>query len=195
MTNFEAAKKFIKMKRAHATESLSGPGSFLANTTEIVSFINFILPKYEIRTILDLGCGDWNWFKKVNLTNVRYEGWDCDNDMILKNKSYGHNFYVKDIVTEDYPLVDLIICRDVLFHLPKSMGNTVIKKIKDSSKFFLSTTFNNVSENTDINNYANIKNWGYYPINLNIEPFNLGWYEVETTFESAMNRNVSLYKW
>ena len=195
MTNFNAARQFIKMKREHAQESLSGPGSHLENTTEIISFINSTLINYNITSILDLGCGDWNWFKKVDLRNCSYEGWDCDDVMIDNNKKFGHSFFVKDIITDEYPDVDLIICRDVLFHFPKDMGSAVLQKIKRSSKYFLSTTFKDVTENSEIDNYANIPGWGYYKINLDIEPFNCKDYEIETVYEPKFQRNVSLYKW
>lgn len=195
-SNFEAAKKYVEMKRVHNEESLSGPGSHIKNTKEIIYIINEIIKKKQPNKILDLGCGDWNWFKMIELGDCHYEGWDCDEQMILNNKNlYKKDFFVKDIVTEEYPQVDLIICRDVLFHLPKEMAVKVIEKVQKASKYFISTTFKNVSNNTDIKDYANIDGWGYYQINLDIAPFNLEQYEINTYLEPAMRRNISVYEW
>jgi hypothetical protein len=71
----------------------------------------------------------------------------------------------------------------------------VIDKIKKSSKYFISTTFKNTRENRNINNYAKIDGWGYYQINLDIEPFNLKDYEIDTIYEPAMRRYISVYEW
>jgi SAM-dependent methyltransferase len=184
------------MKRNHNEESLSGPGSHIKNTKEAVDIINRTIASKQPETILDLGCGDWNWFKLIELGSCYYQGWDCDEQMIADNrKLYNRDFRVKDIVTEAYPKVDLIICRDVLFHLPKDMSMQVIDKIKKSSKYFISTTFKNTRENRNINNYAKIDGWGYYQINLDIEPFNLKDYEIDTIYEPAMRRYISVYEW
>lgn len=48
------------MKIKQNNESLSGPGSHINNTNETINLINKTIKKYNIKTILDLGCGDWN---------------------------------------------------------------------------------------------------------------------------------------
>jgi len=57
-TNFNSAKKYITMKRKHNNESLSGPGSHIKNISETTKLINNVIKKYNITSILDLGCGD-----------------------------------------------------------------------------------------------------------------------------------------
>lgn len=197
-TNFKAAKKFIEMKKQEKSESLSGPGSHLANATDTVVFLSEIIKKYKIQTILDLGCGDWNWMKKIHFDNIKYEGWDCDEEMINKNiKNYSNDlitFKVQDIVTKEIPRVDLIICRDVLFHMDKEIGLDLVKKIKKSCNYFLSTSFLNNTKNKNIVKYTNFDDWGFYEINLNIEPFNLQNFELENRKETKIpNRSVVLY--
>tara|TARA_Y100000389_G_C17410534_1_gene490634 strand:- start:93 stop:467 length:375 start_codon:yes stop_codon:yes gene_type:complete len=120
-TNFESAKKWIelKLKSKDNVESISGPGSFIENTKNTCSLINETLIKYNIKSILDLGCGDFNYFKSINIDNISYIGWDVSTQMINENiNKYGNKyvkFEVKDIITDEYPHVDLIICRDVFF--------------------------------------------------------------------------------
>ena len=101
-TNFESAIRFVDMKIKHNNESLSGPGSHINNTHEIVYLINQTLNKHNIKNILDLGCGDWNWFKTIELKDVFYTGWDAHEGMIQSNnqkfKSKNIKFEVKDIV-------------------------------------------------------------------------------------------------
>ena len=172
-TNFLHAKQFVNYERSRNAESISGPGSSKSNAKEASELISNTLNKYNIKSILDLGCGDWNWFENIKLTNINYIGWDADVDMITSNQfNYSENnidFDVKDIVLEDYPFVDLIICRDVLFHMPIKMALHVLNKIKKSCKYLISTSFRDVDHNKGIDG----EEWGYYSINLNITPFDL----------------------
>ena len=167
-SNFEEAKFFVNHYRGIDKESLSGPGSTIKNTSEVRKLIQTFLINNNIKSILDLGCGDWNWFSLLDLRETSYLGWDADTDMIVSHLfNYGGDnieFDVKDIVLEPYPQSDLIICRDVLFHMPIQMALSVLNKIKKSCKYLISTSFREVDINTGIGD----KNWGYYNINLNI---------------------------
>jgi SAM-dependent methyltransferase len=201
-TNFESAKQFVEMKIKHNNESLSGPGSHINNTNETINLINKTIKKYNIKTILDLGCGDWNWFRLIDIEGVSYTGWDAHEGMIkLNTKKYGKaniHFKVKDIILDEYPKTDLIICRDVLFHLDISFAKKCINKVKNSCKYFISTSFNDIEKNTNINKHYQIKGWGFYRINLNIYPFNLKKYMIESINEKnnskiGAERFINLY--
>ena len=207
LTNFNAAKLWMngKLQNANNVESLSGPGSYIENTQETINLINYTIEKYNIKSILDLGCGDWNWFKYINIYDISYNGWDCDDIMIKSNKEkYGKNninFEVRDIVLEEYMNVDLIICRDVLFHIDKSIAEKMLYKIKNKCKYFITTSYNDVTKNTNIKEYCNIKNWGFYNINLNLMPFNMHKYMIQSINETnntdkanGYKRYINLYK-
>ncbi len=215
-TNFQSAKEYVKFGLKNQAEgkieSPCGPGSSLEATTKTVPFINKILRKYQIKSILDLGCGDWNWmqhvqlnyevgslFNKKSTTHVKYVGWDASQELIQTNKEkFGTPntvFEEKDIVTADYSKVDLVICRDVLFHLEIELGQKVIEKIKESgAKYFLSTSFPKMKKNDSIKTYNHIDNWGYYPINLDIVPFNLASYKIKSLYEKSQKRYIFLYR-
>ena len=85
--------------------------------------------------------GDWNWFKLIDIEGVSYTGWDAHEGMINLNiKKYGKaniHFKAKDIILEEYPKTDLIICRDVLFHLDISFAKECINKVKNSCIFYI----------------------------------------------------------
>lgn len=203
-TNFTSAKKYIALKKKQDLETLCGSGSNLNNTNDIINLIEETIEKHNINSILDLGCGDWNWFKKINLSKeLSYEGWDCDSEMIENNiKKYGSDnitFKELDIVTEDYPVVDLIICRDVLFHLDEKLTLKILEKIKDKCKYFISTSYLGNKKNSNIKPYIPISGWGFYEINLNLPPFNLNEYQIDYREEKQIKsngkqRSVVLYK-
>ena len=179
-TNFKEAQIFVEESKSLGQESMSGPGSTLANAAEATELIVESISRYNIKSILDLGCGDWNWFQHINLEGIEYQGWDAHMDMIIQNQfNHGEsniNFYVKDIIQDSYPDVDLIICRDVLFHMPIALANHVILKSKSACKYFISTSFRDVNFNTGIPSGSK---WGYYSINLNQNPFNLSTTEIK----------------
>ena len=202
-TNFEAATRFVDMKIKHNNESLSGPGSHINNTNETVCLINETMNKYNIKSILDLGCGDWNWFKTIDLKDVSYTGWDAHEGMIQSNnqkfKEKNIKFEVRDIVLEEYPQTDLVICRDVLFHMDISFAMHCIGKIKKSCKYLITTSFNDTLKNNNIEKYCEIDNWGFYKINLNIEPFVLDKYLLVSIHENknsinGSKRYINLYR-
>ena len=63
-TNKTAAYQFVEFglteKKQGRRESASGPGSSLENTVEIRDLILETVEQYDIKTVLDLGCGDWH---------------------------------------------------------------------------------------------------------------------------------------
>ena len=209
-SNFKAAVKWVnrKMKEDWKYESGQSPcgfGSFANAAKDSVKFINNVLcdSEHNIQSVLDLGCGDWNWFKNVDLQGGEYQGWDAGVEMIERNQRLYSNehvqFHHKDIVTCTYPRSDLIICRDVLFHMPMKMGRNVVDNIQKSSEYFICTSFNEVTHNTDIGPGGMFPGqWGFYRINVNVEPFNLKPYLIDTCEETgcggAARRYVNLYK-
>ena len=185
-SNFETAARWVQGRRAAADGHLSGYGSSKNSAKDAQAFIGDIIKRYNPKKILDLGCGDWTWFSSLgdmlDSSGVEYEGWDACARMIRdNNEKYGNDsvrFMLKDIVTEEYPKVDLIICRDVLFHLQQSMALEVIEKVHKSCSLFISTTFPYTTTNKKLTG-----GWGFYTINLAIDPFSLSRYEVEKRHE------------
>jgi hypothetical protein len=93
-----------------------------------------------------------------------------------------------------YPNVDLIICRDVMFHLDIELGLKLVNNVKNSgAKYFLSTSFPKIKENTSIKKYNDIDCWGYYDINLDIEPFDLKDIKLSGVYDQNQKRYMFLY--
>ena len=69
----------------HDGESVSGPGSTLQTTSSIRAVIPNIVAKYEIKTFLDIPCGDFNWMKQLYLKDVKYIGMDIVPELVQKN--------------------------------------------------------------------------------------------------------------
>lgn len=152
--------------------SVSGNGSSLVQTAEIAKHLPGIIKKYNIRTILDLPCGDFNWMRSVDLGIDHYTGADIVEEIIAKNqKTYGnkkYRFLVLDITRDDLPKTDLIFCRDCLVHLSYDDIFRAFRNIKRCGiSYILTTTFTEFSMNHDI------VSGDWRPLNLESPPFDL----------------------
>jgi SAM-dependent methyltransferase len=186
-SNFEAARRFaefgLKEKAAGRRDSASGPGSSAKASAEALDFLRGIIAEHDIGSILDLGCGDWHWMRKLGLPRpsgdkaVCYEGWDASEPMVASlNKEFGNettSFKVRDITTEPYPKTELIIARDVLFHIDLAIVESMVGRIRGAARFFATTSFLGVTRNNNIEPYLPIEGWGFHKINLDIAPFDL----------------------
>ncbi len=136
-------------------ESKSGGGSTLRRTLQIRNKLPALLKKYNIRSICDAGCGDFNWMKHVDMGKTRYIGVDIVGDIIDTNKALYANerrqFVELDIINEKLPEVDLILCRECLFHLSFADIQTTISNFKaNRSMYLLTTHFPNIERNVDV---------------------------------------------
>jgi hypothetical protein len=153
-------------------ESVSGPGSTLNGTQNLRNELPKVLLNFQIHSLVDIPCGDFNWMKEIDLTDVDYQGFDIVTDLILDNrKKYGKKnirFDQLDLIKNSIPKADLIICRDCLFHYSNKLIFRALENIKRSqSTFILTTTFVNVLKNEDIDSVGLFR-----PINLQLPPFN-----------------------
>lgn len=136
-------------------ESRSGGGSTLNRTAKIRSGLRSLLLEEGIKSICDAGCGDFNWMKTVEINNAKYIGVDIVPDLIASNKASYENEHVSflelDIIHDNLPTVDLILCREVLFHLSFKDVCAAIGNFKRSkSKFLLATHYPHIARNVDI---------------------------------------------
>jgi len=142
----------------HGKESKSGEGSSLDSTKKIREELPKLFKKYNIRTIIDAACGDWNWMK-VAIKKIefdRYMGFDIVKDIIIKNT----NTYANDKITfRNMNLInqnlsekaDVIFCRDMLNHLSDFDIIEVLKNfIMSGSEYVLMTNFTKNRKNRDI---------------------------------------------
>jgi len=154
-------------------ESVSGSGSDLSQTATIIKEIPELIERYNIQSLLDVPCGDFNWMKEINLSKLNYTGGDIVPQLIIENnRLYGEKmkrFISLDLVNDDLPKADLILVRDCFVHLPLGSINQAIKNIKNAEiKYILTTTFPRSRRNYDITT----GNWR--PLNLCKEPFSFG---------------------
>lgn len=152
-------------------ESVSGEGSTIEQTAVIRESLPNIIRDFQIESLLDIPCGDFNWMKLLELP-VRYTGADIVGEIIAKNQrrfgNFARSFVRLDLTVDALPTADLILCRDCLFHLSYNHISQALSNIKRSgSRFLLTTT------NTRLNQNKNIVTGEWRRLNLQLPPFSL----------------------
>lgn len=128
-------------------ESVSGPGSSLAYTKNLRAKLPKLISDYKIKSVFDAPCGDLNWMKYLlPKLSIKYIGGDIIKDLIDQHKKFFENETIKfvhiNLIEEKFPKVDLMICRDCLFHLSyKDIKGVLQNFIKAEIKYLLTTTF------------------------------------------------------
>lgn len=154
-----------------SSESVSGSGSSIKETRVIADILPDLFKEFEITSILDIPCGDFNWMKTVDLANIKYIGCDILEEIISLNKKYEKenvSFKCLDITKDVLPSSDLILVRDCFVHFSYNDIDRAIKNINKSKfKYMLTTSFSGRRYNSDI------RTGGWRPLNLMSSPFNM----------------------
>ncbi|MBI9052712.1 MAG: hypothetical protein JEY96_02775 [Bacteroidales bacterium] len=146
----------------------SGLGSEVQSTIQYREFLSKFMEDNEIESVIDYGCGDWQFSKYIDWGNIRYMGIDIVENVIYNNiKYYGSNqiiFLSADIFYTNSSLsADLFLLKDVLQHL----SNDNIKKIlsiAEKSKYVMIT-----NDYSEIN--TNCIDGDFRPLDIRKAPF------------------------
>jgi len=110
--------KWAKDSSGHGT---SGPGSTLEATEEYRAYLQQFLRSHHVKSVVDAGCGDWSFSSAIDWGAASYLGLDISSDAIAMDQRQfareGVSFEIAD-VTQSLPAADLLLCKDVLQHLP-----------------------------------------------------------------------------
>lgn len=161
-------------------ESRSGAGSTIEATESLRKEIIKLIKEKNIKTVVDIPCGDFNWMKEIVFRFDSYIGGDIVSKCIKENNSrYGNSrikFIEHDILKDPIPDGDLLLVRDLIGHYPLSDGKKIINNIlKSNCKYLLTTTWYNIYDSEYHLKHINeeIPTGRWFPVNLMSEPFNL----------------------
>lgn len=136
-------------QRRGKERSPSGRGSTLAETTVIREALPRVVANYNVRSMLDIPCGNGHWMSQVVMDLEHYIGADVVGDLVAecctrwpKSASTATEFVRLDLIEDQLPSVDLVFCRDCLVHLSFAHASATLENVKASgSKYLLTTTF------------------------------------------------------
>jgi hypothetical protein len=156
------------------SQSLSGAGSDFVQTKTLATSLPVVLKKMNVRSLLDVPCGDFNWMSQVDLSDISYTGADIVPQLIqklnIRFESLLRTFTELNIVEEVPEPYDAIFSRDLFVHLSNNDIHSSILNMKLSkSSYLLATTFPSLKKNRNLPLITRGVAWR--PINLEIHPF------------------------
>lgn len=173
MTDLEKQIVFQKIYQNHVWQGLSksGPGSDPHKSMPYLQALQRLIndSNLNIRTIIDLGCGDWSLSSRIKWEVDSYIGVEIVPELVNhlnQNFSANHiSFLCADFIEDKLPTADLLIIKDALQHLP---NNSILKFLNQVLPKYRLALITNVG----IFN-SNIQTGDWRPIRLLEDPFSL----------------------
>lgn len=153
-----------------SSASISGKGSDDLQTQTIIQEIPKLLSRFQISSMHDIPCGDFNWMSKLDVDGITYLGSDIVPELIDSNNcefaSDNIVFNTMDLTNDPLPEYDLVFIRDCLVHLSYTDTKKALSNIIASgSRYLLTTSF------VDRERNYNIASGEWRPINLERPPY------------------------
>ena len=175
MTTSQIEAVFSKIYAEDSWGRGSGPGSNPDVLADYRAFLERIVRLNNIRTVVDVGCGDWQFSRFVNFGQAQYLGLDLvDSVVAANNAAYGSDrveFKRAPADPNEIPSGDLIIMKDVLQHLPDEQIMVYREIIRSKFRYALIT--NSRRKGDDPVN-IDIQPGEFRCLALNAEPYNFG---------------------
>lgn len=122
----------------------SGPGSFPTTTAPYRELIEGFIHARQIRSVLDVGCGDWQFSRLINWGNATYVGIDVVPAIVEHNRlSFrrpGISFEHGDAIESPLPKVELVLVKDVLQHWSFATIEKFLRRMADYPLVIITNT-------------------------------------------------------
>jgi hypothetical protein len=180
ISNEEKAVKIAGVMHANDHEGVftpqyltkSGPGSTLEFSAPYRKFLATFIKEHKIHSIVDLGCGDMEIMRAVDIGNAAYLGVDVIAERIARNKVKCPYFAFEqhDIHTWTPPPTELVLCKDVIQHWSTENIQAWLDLMKKAQ--FRYALITNCNYGPTVN--TNIATGGWRAIDLTKPPFSMG---------------------
>jgi SAM-dependent methyltransferase len=181
--------------RGDTGDLYSGAGSDPVPATAYAENIRRYIEREGIRSIVDLGCGDYRVARLLVSDQVEYVGVDIVEQVVATNRAnHGRanvRFECLDIIHDPLPTGDLCLIREVFQHL----SNAEILRVLPKLRGFRHVIFSDAQlprsaitkPNRDIVHGRDTRGWKYSALFLDQPPFNL---RTELLFEIELPQYV-----
>jgi SAM-dependent methyltransferase len=151
----------------------SGPGSLPSVNRPYVRFLQSFLRHNKIGSVVDLGCGDWQFSRRIDWGNARYLGLDVVPHVLDSNRRRfgrpGVEFSASPEDVDDIPGGDLLLIKDVFQHISNAKVQAYAKVFP---RFSYALVTNCIQKSRHLMN-TDIADGGFRPVDLRLPPFAL----------------------
>jgi hypothetical protein len=170
----------------------SGEGSLPKQTRPYVKWLQAFLRKHHFQSVVDMGCGDWQFSRLIDWGGISYQGFDVVSSVIANNQarftSSNVSFHLYSGNGDELPSGDLLIVKDVLQHLS---NKNILAFLPNTRKYKYCLITNCVNPSGDTTN-TDIEDGGFRYLDLRLPPFSVDAEEV-LSFTNYKRPIVSLF--
>jgi hypothetical protein len=155
-------------------EGYSGPGSIPENCAEYTALLQQFLKERNITSVVDAGCGDWQFSQLIDWGGIKYVGYDVVEHLIKRNNtlfgSEAISFVKANFLKTDLPKADLFLCKDVFQHLTHADILAFLPMLKQFKYCLITNHVDSLSLSSDNHD---IRLGDFRLIDLSKPPFNM----------------------
>lgn len=147
----------------------SGEGSLEKYTKKYRIFLEKFLSEYKIKSVLDFGCGDWQFSKYIDWNGIQYHGVDIVQSVIEHHKNkYQTDSIQFSLIGEEYQheAADLFVVKDVFQHWSNQKIFNFLPQL-NKYKYVLITNCGDLPQCMN----KDIRNGGFRTLDLSQAPF------------------------
>jgi SAM-dependent methyltransferase len=152
----------------------SGRGSLYEHSRSVVQFVEDSIERGDVTSIVDVGCGDLTYMSKIAPVvsgAVAYVGYEIVPELVAEHQRlpWGE-FRFGDVTAPGFRAdADLVIVKDVLFHLDDEQVGAALANLAASNWRFLLLT----STDNETNEGRTFDRWHFAPLNLLLPSYSL----------------------
>jgi len=151
----------------------SGHGSAASVTSPYRAYVERFVRENKVGTIVDLGCGDWQFSHLIDWNGAKYIGLDVVPSVVEANRrrftKHNVSFEVAGESYAELPVADLLLIKDVLQHWST---NEVMRFVCEAlPKYRAALITNCIEPRSRVN--AEIENGDFRPLDLRLPPYRL----------------------
>lgn len=148
----------------------SGQGSRPEFNGEYIATLQRFLQLNDIGSVVDFGCGDWQFSRLIHWGDITYTGIDIVDSVVAANRERHASDTVHFQLFDDLanlPPADLILVKDVLQHLPNQLVRDYLDHFKTKYRWLIVT--NDDLPQSRLNQEIDAGAWR--PLRLDLPPF------------------------
>ncbi|MCP9901110.1 class I SAM-dependent methyltransferase [Cyanobium sp. Cruz CV13-4-11] len=148
----------------------SGQGSRPEFNGEYIATLQRFMRLNDIHSVVDFGCGDWQFSRLIHWGDITYTGIDIVDSVVAANSDLHASDSIHFQLFEDLaslPPADLILVKDVLQHLPNHLVREYLDHFKAHYRWLIIT--NDDLPHSELNRDIDAGAWR--PLRLDLPPF------------------------